>query len=190
MATGRIRQFAPWLLLGLVSTGCSQPGVFTSRQTMVGSLKASVSQLEFENEKLKKDLGELKAENSRLDSQLAQEQAANGEITARLDDAKDLIRREGGNPQALGVGSSSRRTDPDDEIPPPVVTPKSRSTRRGRTPPAAQIPSPVDPTPFGTSNDGLGSRNTPRSARDFGTEDGDLADNWLPVARGAGSTVR
>ena len=56
MATGRSRNLAPWLILAaLTPLGCTQPNPFTSRQTMVGSLKASVSQLEFENEKLRKE---------------------------------------------------------------------------------------------------------------------------------------
>src|SRR3954454_20966409 len=106
MATGRSRHLAPWLVLAVLAPiGCAQPGPFSSRQTMVGGLKASVSQLEFENEKLRKEVGELKADNSRLDNQLVQEREANGEIAARLDDAKDLIRRQGGNAQALGAPS-------------------------------------------------------------------------------------
>jgi hypothetical protein len=185
MATGRVRKFAPWLLLGLVSTGCTQPGPFTSRQTMVGTLKASVSQLEFENDKLRKEVGELKADNSRLDSELAREQQVNGEITARLDDAKDLLRRQGGNAQALGLGAPSKNYE-DDEIPPPIPTPNSRPMKGTRKPPAAQIPQQTDPTPFGTSSDGLGYRGP---SRDLGPDD-DSEDNWLPVARGLGSQVR
>jgi hypothetical protein len=153
---------------------------------MVGSLKASVSQLEFENEKLKKEVAELKSENNRLDTQLSQEKDFNDGITARLDDAKDLIRRQGGNAQALGTTS---RSSYEDDVPPPIPTPPSMSRRTTRNPPTAQIPSPTDPTPFGTPNDGLGSRTIPRTSRDLGYDD-DFEDNWLPVARGMGNAVR
>src|SRR6059058_140130 len=102
MATGRSR------LLGLLTAmaavvpfGCAQSGPLTSRNTTLGSLKASVSQLEFDNEKLRKEVAELKADNARLDTQLAQEREANGEVTARLDDTRNLLRRQGGDTQAL-----------------------------------------------------------------------------------------
>jgi hypothetical protein len=186
MATGRLPQFAPCLvLLAIATTGCTQSNPFTSRQTMMGSLKASVSQLEFENEKLRKDVAELKAENAKLDSELAREIDVNGEITARLDDAKAMIRRQGGNAQALG---SPSRNYEDDEVPPPVTTPKSRTTRGGRKPPAAQIPQTSDPIPFGSSSDGLGYQPSAQPSRDLGSDDTD--DRWLPVARGVGTTVR
>ncbi len=188
MATGRNLSFTPWLfLLGFAVTGCTQPNPFTSRQTTLGSLKASVSQLEFENEKLRKEVGELKADNSRLDSELAREEQLNGEITARLDDAKEMIRRDGGNAQALGAPSKNYE---DDQIPPPVSTPRSRPMKGGRKPPAAQIRQQTDPAPFGSSSDSLGYQ--PRSTglnRDLGTDDGS-DDRWLPVARGMGTTVR
>ena len=65
MATGRPRKLALLLAaMALAPVGCSQSNPFTSRQTTLGSLKASVSQLEFENEKLQKEVGELKADNS------------------------------------------------------------------------------------------------------------------------------
>jgi hypothetical protein len=153
---------------------------------MVGSLKASVSQLEFENEKLKKDVSELKAENNRLDTQLSQEKDFNGEITARLDDAKDLIRRQGGSAQALGTSS---RSSYEDDVPPPISTPPSKSRRGARNPPTAQIPSQTDPAPFGSSGDGLGYRTNPVPSRDLGNGD-DVEDHWLPVARGMGTAVR
>ena len=184
MATGRSRHLALWLALGaLAPIGCSQPGFFTSRQTMAGSLKASVSQLEFENEKLRKEVGELKADNSRLDNQLAQERESNGEIAARLDDAKDLLRRQGGNAQALGSPSKNFE---DDGIPPPATVPRGRSIRGGRKPPTTQIPR-SEPEP---SADDLGYLPPSQRPRDLGPLDRDDDDRWLPVARGLPSQVR
>ena len=181
MATGRSRTLALCLLV-LAPLGCAGQNPFTSRQTTMGSLKASVSQLEFENEKLRKEVGELKADNSRLDNQLVQEREANGEIAARLDDAKDLLRRQGVNAQAMG-GSSNNF---EDDVPPPVATPKPRRIKNNRPPPPASIRAPES----GRNDDDLSllapTRTTPR---DIGpTELGD-DDNWLPVARGLPSQV-
>lgn len=186
MATGRSRHLAPWLLAlaALAPIGCAQPGFFSSRQTMAGSLKASVSQLEFENEKLRKEVGELKADNSRLDNQLAQERDVNGEMSARLDDAKSLLRRQGGNAQALGPPS---RNSEDDEIPPPATVPPGRSIRQSRKSPTTQIPR---PEPKHSADDDLGYLPPSRSPRDLGPLDRDDDDRWLPVARGLPSQVR
>ncbi len=187
MATGRSRILLSWLALAaLAPAGCSQPGPFASRQTMVGSLKASVSQLEFENEKLRKEVGEMKADNSRLDNQLVQEREANGEITARLDDAKDLLRRQGGTSQAMG---SSSRNFEDDDIPPPATTSPVRRSKSSRKPPAAQIPRIESTAPFGSSSDAVRSNPPGRTPRDVGPADRDDEDRWLPVARGLASPV-
>jgi hypothetical protein len=185
MAIGRSRTRSLALCLALAAVapvGCSGPSLFTSRQTSMGTLKASVSQLEFENEKLRKEMGELKADNSRLDNQLVQEREANGEIAARLDDAKDLIRRQGGSAQALG-GSSSNA---EDDIPPPVSTPKSRRIKTNRPPPAVRIPSPE----FEPNNEDVGFAPAARKPpRDIGPDAPD-DDRWLPIARGLPSQVR
>ena len=183
MATGRSRTLALCLVLAATAPiGCSGANPFTSRQTTMGTLKASVSQLEFENEKLRKEVGELKADNSRLDSQLAQEQSANGEITARLDDAKDLLRRQGGNAQAMG-GSS--KTFEDDIVPPPVATPRPRRVNNRRTSPTVTIPPPASRP----NDDDLGYQAPGRTPRDVGPLDAGDDDRWLPVARGLGSAV-
>ena len=187
MATGRSRHLARWLLAlaALAPIGCAQPGPFTSGRTMVGSLKASVSQLEFENEKLKKEVGELKADNSRLDNQLAQEREANGEIAARLDDAKDLLRK-GGNSQALGVSKDFE----DDGIPPPVTVPQGRRVRGGRKPPTTKLPRIEPAEPESSTGDDLGYFPSTRRSRDLGPLDRGDEDQWLPVARGLPSQVR
>ena len=180
MATGRSR------LLGLLTAmtaivpfGCAQSGPMTSRNTMLGSLKASVSQLEFDNEKLRKEVAELKSDNARLDTQLAQEREANGEVTARLDDAKDLLRRQGGDVQALGIPS---RSIEDDGIPPPV-----RRTK-GRTPPSATIPRPR-PAPVESPDERSFDSTSTGGSRDLGPVDRADDDRWLPVARGLGSSI-
>ena len=190
MVTGRSRILAPWLAMAaLLPIGCASGNPFTARQSMVGSLKASVSQLQFDNEKLKKEVGELKADNSRLDSELAQERDANGEVTARLDDAKDLIRRQGGG-STTTAGNTSKSFE-DDDVPPPVATPRGQRAKSGRKPPSVQIPHIEPASPFGSSNnpDDLGANPTSKTSRDLGPTDADDDDRWLPVARGLGSPV-
>ena len=188
--TGRHLCILPWLALAFASAGCSQSSPFLSGQTMTGRLKASVSQLEFENEKLKKELGEIKAENDKLDTELAREREVNGEITARLDDAKDMIRKQGGSFPTLG---SRSRNVSDDEIPPPDSgVPRARTTK-GRKPPSASIPAPTegstDSEGFGSSGDGFSDRRrSSKAARDLGDDNDD--DRWLPIARGLATQVR
>jgi hypothetical protein len=179
MATGRSRTLALRIGLALAAIapiGCAGQDPFTSRQTTMGTLKASVSQLEFENEKLRREVGELKADNSRLDNQLVQEREANGEIAARLDDAKDLL-RQGGNAQAS--------SNFEDDVPPPVTTPKPRRIKNNRPPPAVSIPTPGS----GTNPDDLSLVPDSRTPRDLGADSGP-DDRWLPVARGLPSQVR
>ena len=188
MATGRSRLLGLLpALAALALAGCSGSGPISSRQTRVGSLKASVSQLEFDNDKLRREVGELKVDNSRLDNQLAQEREANGEVTARLDDAKDLLRRQGGDVQALGIPP---KTFEDDGIPPPASNPPARrSSRTSRKPPAAQIRRP-EPSPFDSPGERGFDSTANDPARDLGSTDRTQDDRWLPVARGLGSTVR
>lgn len=190
MATGRSWTLALCLALAAIApTGCAGPNPFTSRQTMVGGLKASVSQLEFENEKLKKEVGELKADNTRLDNQVVQEREANGEITARLDDAKDLLRRNGNGTTQASMGSSSRNFE-DDEIPPPVPTPRAQRVRNSRRSPSVAIPRPsprINDDDLSYFNTGRGSRDLDR---DLGSPGRGDDDRWLPVARGLPSQIR
>jgi len=185
MAIARTRHFALGMVLAaLAPLGCAESGPFTSRQTMMGSLKASVSQLEFENEKLRKDVAELKADNARLDTELAQEENANNEMIARLNDAKEMIRRQGGNTTALGSPSKNFE---DDGIPPPVSTPKGKTIKGPRKPPAAKIRQSEDDS-SNSSGDDLGYQPSSRTPRDLGPTESDDEDRWLPVARGLGST--
>jgi len=182
MATGRIRLVATCLALASapVVVGCAQSGPLASRQTTMGSLKASVSQLEFDNEGLRKQLADLKADNRRIENQLVQEREANGEVTAQLDDARDLIRRQGGDASALGAPTKSASYD-DDGIPPPVASP-SRRSRNSRKPPAASIPR-AEPSSWADPDPDSAFRVGPQSRRD---DD----ERWLPVARGLGTPVR
>ncbi len=169
-------------------SGCAQSGPIATHRNTVGSLKASVSQLEYDNGNLRKQVADLKSESTRIGNELDREGIVNGELSARLDDAKDVIRRQGGDVTALGrpSGGASRASTStasnDDEIPPPAKSPIRRS-RGGRKPPAAQIPRiepPTDPGPGGISPASETFDPGPQASRI--DDDG----RWLPVARGRG----
>ena len=61
----------------------------------MGQLKTSLSHLEYENEQLKKSTAKLQRENRSMEDRLVQEQMENGDLTARLDDARNLLRDRG-----------------------------------------------------------------------------------------------
>ena len=86
----------PFYLVAIVSlSGCSQSRPMLSQRTSVGSLKTGLSQLEFQNQQLRQQVANLKADNRRIEDQLVQEETANGELSARLDDARNLLGRRG-----------------------------------------------------------------------------------------------
>ncbi len=191
MLTRRFPFFAASMLATasvVVPMGCAQSGPIATHRNTVGSLKASVSQLEYDNGNLRKQVADLKSESTRVSNDLDREGIVNGELSARLDDAKDVIRRQGGDVAALGRPSggaskaSASTESGDDEIPPPAKSPIRRS-RGGRKPPAAQIPRiepPTDPGPGGISPASETYDPGPQASR--------FADDgrWLPVARGRG----
>ena len=193
MATNPARRITLGVVLGsmLALSGCANSGPLASRRGMMGTLKTSVAQLDGDNQNLRRELAELKADNARVEDQLFQAQAKNGEITARLDDAKELISRQSGDSNALGRGT---RSSFEEEIPPPVKT-INRSNRR--PPPAASIPRPSSDDLPGNVID-LGppprpsrTRERPRDLGDQSRRDNDDDDEdnrWLPVARGRSNT--
>lgn len=175
--------------------GCSQSGPIATRRNTVGALKASVSQLEYSNENLKKQVADLKAEKTRVANALDEEAARNGDLAARLDDAKDALRRQdGGGVAALDRGgpasspekSRASTAAADDEIPPPRRSSSSsvRPSKSSRKPPTTQIPRIES-----SADAGPGALELPSADRfDPGPQASRLADDgrWLPVARGNG----
>src|SRR5512143_1814623 len=87
--------------LGLAAGGCAQDGTFVGPKSNVGSLKASVTQLEHDNEQMRKQLAEIETEKRRLAERLSQERLANDDLSTRLDNARALLGRKG-----LGDGAS------------------------------------------------------------------------------------
>jgi hypothetical protein len=174
-------KLAIMLAIAGIPVGCAQPGPILGRRTTVGTLKASVSQLEFEKTELSKELADLKADNRRMEDRLAQEEEANGELTARLDDARVLLRGRGFDSDSFSP--PARRALQDEGQPPARKTP-----RQGRKPPVARIPGRIDPVnssdeqrsaddPFDTPSSAESGSLGPQSRRDTGSA-------WMPVARG------
>jgi hypothetical protein len=177
------------------SAGCSGQSNFLTGGPTVGQLKTSLSHLEFENEQLKSRTAKLEQESRSMEDRLVQEQISNGDLTARLDDARNLLRDRGIEP---GVKLGSRRRGDGDDSPAeddgqrPRTLPASRATRPRRKPPFAQISGQVDVVP--PIQDGR--ERASRKRRDVGTNrsdrraDDDLDHHsfntdtlrWVPVA--------
>ncbi len=162
---------APWLL------GCAQTSPMFGGRTKVGTLKTSVSHLEYQNEQMRREIAQLKSENRQIEDEMAQVEAHNGELTARLDDARNVISRDGDEP-------------PDG---PPRTLPAGRSSRTRRKPPFARIPGRIDAIPPVDSADNPpddpfdspSSRNSDSFGPQGRLED---RDRWLPIARGTANT--
>ncbi len=103
MTTGRIGLLAAAAagLLASGLSGCTSPGPIASQRATVSSLKASVSQLEYANDNLKKQVAQLKSDSTRVANELDQEHTDNEELHARLEDAKYAIRKQGGDVTAF-----------------------------------------------------------------------------------------
>jgi hypothetical protein len=165
--------------------GCAGSGSLLSPQTTVGSLKASVSHLEYENQQLRRQVATVEKENRQVENRLVQEEALTGELHARLDDARTLIGH-----RDSGAAASATDVDPGPE-PPAKTLPAGRTTRKGRKPPFAQIPGRIDTVPPATDDDGDPPRDeTPTTSSRWRVDPGPQSRNddmtvWLPVARGA-----
>ena len=165
----------------LVLVGCTQPGPLLSRRTTLGTLKTSLSHVEFENEQLRSKVAKLESENRAIEDRLVQEEAINGDLTARLDDARNLL----GHSEMDWGGSSrsARRGGSTAEVSPSQTLPAGRSNRTPRKPPFAQIPGRIEAAPPAEGED----FNRPGTLRSdpFGPQSWRDDDaQWLPIAQG------
>jgi hypothetical protein len=178
-------------------SGCAGESNFLTGGPTVGQLKTSLSHLESENEQLKKRTAKLEKENRTMENRLVQEQLSNGDLTARLDDARNLL-RDRGVESDVKLGSRRRDDDrsvDDEEGAQARTTPASRSAKQRRKPPFAQISSGPAETQAPSDDD---SRSTPASRTNRSAKTGqsrranddDLDHHsfhtgslrWLPVA--------
>ena len=145
MSIGRPRSFAIMLVCAGLAGGCAEPRPFLGRHTTIGTLKASVSQLEFEKHQLQRDVANLKVQNRRMEQQLSQEEAARDELVTRLDDARVLLKSRGYDIDApSGTASSGAEPDPFEQ---PITKPAADAPRTRRRAPFARIPGHIEPAP-------------------------------------------
>src|SRR3954465_2235557 len=80
------------LLLGassLLVAGCAQPPRFLSNRVSYGTLKTSLSHLEYENQQLRPQVSQLKSETRDIETRLVREERDNAALSARLDNARN-----------------------------------------------------------------------------------------------------
>ncbi len=169
------------LILALCASGCAENTGALLGGTRVGTLKSSVSRLEYENEQLRKEVARYRVDSRDLEDRLAQEEAVNGDLSARLDDARNLLSRRGIEPGSNGAraeGLDGART-----------LPAGRSTKGKRKAPVAKIPGALGSDaddPFEDGPPARSSEDRPNDLRGFqiGPQSRrDNPDGWLPVAR-------
>lgn len=132
-----------------VTAGCSGQSSFLNGGTSVGQLKTSLSHVEFENEKLKRSIAKLDGENRVLEEKLASEQMNNGDLTARLDDARNLLKDRGldTDGRVLSRNGSGRGSIDDELASSPRTQAATQSTRKRRKPPVASISDQIEIKP-------------------------------------------
>jgi hypothetical protein len=173
----------------------------------VGQLKTSLSHVELENEQLKKKMARLERENRSIENRLVQEQIDNGNLTARLDDARNLLRDRGIEPD-VKLGSRARGEGNDESAPDDTerrtrTLPAARPVRQRRKAPFARIPGPGKAAPEDTDEPdapaGPSERRDAKKDRTSPLKDDDPDRHsfrsgplrWLPVAdSGDDSTIQ
>jgi hypothetical protein len=182
-----LTRFSPKVLLFSAATsvlvGCAQTGPILPGSMTYGTLKTSLSHLEFENQQLRTKMSRLEAENREIENQLVQEENINGDLTARLDNARNLLSDRGYDMSGstASAGTTPRDVPPGDEARSRAL-PAGRSTRKPRKPPFARIPGRID---SGNPADDTSTRPTIPSSDAFGPQSWqDDNSQWLPIASG------
>jgi hypothetical protein len=178
-----------------VAAGCSGQSGFLTGGPTVGQLKTNLSHLEYENDQLKRQVAKLERENRSIEDRLVQEQIDNGDLSARLDDARNLIRDRGlGSEARLGShrgddDSRAPASQADDQGMRPRTLPAGQSTRKRRKPPFARIPGQVDVLPpVWDDNEPRRDRDTANDRSDVGQNDAERQSfrvsrgRWFPIA--------
>jgi hypothetical protein len=192
--------FLPALACALLGSlaGCSGRGSFLSGGPTASQLKTSLSHLEYENAQLSRNVAKLQRENRAMEDRLAREEIDNGELTARLDDARNLLRDRGVDPDDRVRSRPDELRDSSGEGSGARTLPAAQPARRRRKPPVARIPGQVE-VPLDLDNGPtLGPHAVPDSAPEAEQSswrlDSDLDHHtfsngplrWMPVASGTG----
>jgi hypothetical protein len=151
-------------------SGCAGRPSFLTGGPTTGQLKTSVAHLEYENAQMKRDVAKLRRENRQIEDRLVQQEQDNGELTARLDDARNLLRERGLNSgeraEATADGSRGSSEGSDGFR----TLPAGQSSRKRRKPPVARIPGQFSPAaPESDRDDEDGTLGPPLSAPAWGT---------------------
>lgn len=184
-------------LIAAVLPGCSGRGSYITGGPSSSQLKTSLSHLEYENDQLKTQVARLKEENRSIEDRLVQEQIHSGDLTARLDNARNILRDRGY--EFENMAKVRDKADDDFGASPsrPRTLPAGRTTPK-RKPPTAQISGAADEdddeipplTIGGDRNDGAAKtrsarpKSPPRRADDSVSLNVNDDFRWLPVANG------
>jgi hypothetical protein len=179
-------------------TGCAGRESVLTGGPPASQMKISLSHLQYENEQLKTEVARLKEDSRSMEDRLVQEQIHNGDLTARLDDARNILRDRGVDTETrVGTRTKGKKgADPDDEIAQPRTLPAGRTTRKPRKPPSVSIPGDLDlPTASDESEPQTGTISFkspgstarrpkfPDDSSRSASEDDEL--HWQPVATAA-----
>lgn len=185
MRTGLALSSALVLTASALLAGCSQTGTSVPRRASLGTLKSSLSHLEFENEQLRREVAQLKTDSRDIEDRLVQEESENGTLKAKLDDARHLLSQRGydfgdDRPSSLSQGSGGRGDSAS-------TLPAGQSSRKRRKPPFTRIPGrieAVDP-----ADDDQTVAPSPPARDDVSSRSSLFSDQerWLPIAQGTTS---
>jgi hypothetical protein len=171
----------------------------------VGQLKTSLAHLEYENAQMKRDVAKLRRENRSMEDRLVQEEQDNGELMARLDDARNLLRDRGLDPDARAAADRDGSQDLPAGGGGARTLPAGQSSRKRRKTPVARIPGQFTPAaPDREQGDEEETLGPPQSAPSGGTSsdqpglrlDDDVDHHtyytgplrWAPIAGGTGNS--
>jgi hypothetical protein len=165
-----------------------------------GQLKTSLSHLEYENQQLKRSVAKLDQENRSIEDRLVQEQLDNGDLAARLDDARNLLRERGLEPDVrVGARRGSDGISDAETADPRAgeISPASSGRRRRKTP-FAQISGPTDKGSQEQDSDSREPASRETKPAKSGRRFDDTLDHhsyhrsssrWLPVADGTDTST-
>lgn len=170
------------LLAGCAQTGT---GITLPRRTSMGTLKTSLSHLEYENQQLRKEVAQLKTDSRDLENRLVQEETDNGDLRARLNDARHQLSQRGVDFDGESSATTSR--DLDQESDTRITIPAGQSNRKRRKPPFTQIPGGIGTIPRIDLDDDQHVIDAKPSHGDdvFGPQSSrNDPERWLPIAHG------